>query len=245
MKKLLYGSMLSIVLASVYLLPEDSNEMSFDNLAKVKDMMDDSIDTKEIDAPKSSESFGSVVSMPKSEVSSLAPVMHKNESVDMPEMGIDHEVTKLHEASKVAKTMPELTAQDIKDDIKMHVDIFKKHEALSKTLGNLVWQLGGRLDHRPQPYAAQFNNEDTLSEAEHNLIKNIKKVESLSRQAAEAHSKVSKIYGSLQELEKDGFEPGDKLQDMAAELSKKATDLSAQADKEMVSLLGIRLMINL
>lgn len=226
MKKLFYSSLLCVVLAQTYMFAADlnneiempANDMRMGNLDNVEDVMDDSDEIKDVAALKAPEVFNTF-SKPETQ-----------ETIPMPELFS-------------SKSMPEITAKDLQGDIQIHRNISKKQFDLGRTLEDLVRKLGGRLPGMAYSPQQMQLSEDNLSEAERVLIKNITKVSSLCRQAGYAHGKVADLYESFQALTKNDFEPGEKLESVAAELSKKATEASQEADKEMELLLGLKPII--
>lgn len=224
MKNLQSGYLALVLLAALNLsaaeasddLREASDDLRLDNLGTVQDVMDESGD-KSLDLANE-----------PAPISSNLAKNHPETTVSTPKM----------------EDMPELTVQDLASDIKMHRDISTKQFGLQRTLENLVRNLGGKLDYGPGQYATQMNNEDILSESERALIKKLKNILNLCRQAGEAHAKIALVYENFQALEKAEFEPGDQLETIAFELSKNATQASEKADQAMVNL-GIKPIVKI
>lgn len=212
--KFLYSSLLCVALASVYAQASDGADQMDDLKNPAEELRLDNLDNVK-DA------------MDESEHTKMLSDIMKN-----------HSESSSHSA--VAASMPELTAKDIQGDIMMHKNIARKLFDVKNVLASLVIRLGGRFNSEQRQYAISMNNEEDLSESDLVMIKTLKKLMNLCEKASMAHNKAAEIYDGLQALVKAGFEPGEKLESMAAELSKQATQASIEADREMESLLGLK-----
>jgi len=245
MKKILYSLIFISLFINFNILSLESDEITFDNLDKVEDAMDDSSDIKDVVTPALPEVVEVSNEIPQE---SVVPINLENKVLGFDSYLPDtlESYPNLTEENTIYQSTPDLTKRiSFQEDINMHKDISEKYFALQRVLESLIKKLGNRLDvSSQQHFLIHFTNNHNFSEAELALIENMKNVSVLCGQAATAHAKIVMIYESFQDLEKADFAPGEKLEAMVAGLSNKATEVTFEADKEMKELLGLKPILN-
>jgi hypothetical protein len=220
MKKLLYRSLFCALLAPAYLFTADFGDEVNDSADEMRMENLDNVQDAMDDSGDLKE-----VDAPKS-----SEMFNPTQEPEVAKSSVDEDALAVGNA---VEPMPKLTEKDLAGDVELNMQTALKLQNLGNTLGGFASKINYPLSDIP------------LADSKLELSNNFRKVEQLCIRASGLHRKASEMWGLMRQLMIAGFEPSEELHAIATEITKTAVEASEEANKQAVSLLGLKMIFKI